>query len=152
MTLLFRLDKGLRALAISQFLGDLSGAFMSVLNMFRMGPMEWTPMHISRFKQVISPTLGLMQGHSVSRFVNTFGTKRAFELGSFISAVGFLGWSQCWRTAASGNSGWWFATGIYTTVYVCFLSIMPSAANLTMKSMIVKHGLTVSDVGKGELS
>ena len=29
---------------------------------------------------------------------------------------------------------------------------MPSAANLTMKSMIVKHGLTVSDVGKGELS
>ena len=40
MTLLFRLDKGLRALAISQFLKDLSGSMMSVLNYFRMGPIR----------------------------------------------------------------------------------------------------------------
>jgi hypothetical protein len=40
MTLLFRLDKGLRALAISQFLKDLSGSMMSVLNYFRMGPIS----------------------------------------------------------------------------------------------------------------
>jgi MFS family permease len=59
MTLLFRLDRGLRSLAISQFLKDLSGSLMSVLNMFRMGPMQWTPQHVSRFKQFISPTIGI---------------------------------------------------------------------------------------------
>ena len=58
MTLLFRLDRGLRSLAISQFLKDLSGSLMSVLNMFRMGPMQWTPQDVSRFKQFISPTFG----------------------------------------------------------------------------------------------
>ena len=96
--------------------------------------MEWTPAHVSRFKQFISPTLGLIQGNTVSKFVKRFGTKRAFELGSFISALGFLGWSQCWRTAGRGASGWWLATSVYTVVYVLFLSVMPSASNLTMKS------------------
>jgi hypothetical protein len=134
MTLLFRLDKGLRALAISQFLGDLSGAFMSVLNMFRMGPMMWSPANVSQFKQFISPTIGIAQGTLVSKIVSRLGLKRGFEVGSVVSAIGFVGWSQVWRTAAHGARGWWIAAGLYTAVYVSFISVMPTVANLTMKS------------------
>jgi MFS family permease len=150
MTLLFRLDKGLRALAVSQFLKDLSGSLMSVLNMFRMGPMRWTPQHVSQFKQFISPTIGVFQGTLVSKIVGRLGLKRGFEVGSLVSALGFVGWSQVWRTAAHGARGWWVAAGLYTAVYLLFISVMPTVANLTMKSMIVKHGLAVSDIGKGK--
>ena len=129
MTLLFRLDKGLRALAISQFLKDLSGSLMSVLNMFRMGPMMWSPQHVSTFKQFISPTIGWFQGTLVSRIVGRLGLKRGFEVGSLVSALGFVGWSQVWRTAANGARGWWIAASLYTAVYVCFVSVRSRQRN-----------------------
>ena len=154
MTLLFRLDKGLRALAISQFLKDLSGSLMSVLNMFRMGPMMWSPQNVSTFKQFISPTIGFFQGTMVSRVVGRLGLKRGFEVSSLVSALGFIGWSQVWRSAAHGARGWWLAASLYALVYVGFISVMPTVANLTMKSMIVKHGTLVSGatIGNGELA
>eukprot|EP01048_Picozoa_sp_COSAG05_P017794 COSAG05_NODE_2492_length_2992_cov_2.006913_1_plen_493_part_00 len=129
MTLLFRLDKGLRALAISQFLKDLSGSLMSVLNMFRMGPMMWSPQHVSTFKQFISPTIGWFQGTLVSRIVGRLGLKRGFEVGSLVCALGFVGWSQVWRTAANGARGWWIAASLYTAVYVCFVSVRSRQRN-----------------------
>ena len=30
------------------------------------------------------------------------GLKRGFQVGSLVSAMGFIGWSQVWRTAANG--------------------------------------------------
>ncbi len=87
----------------------------------------------------------------VSKIVSQLGLKRGFEVGSLVSALGFVGWSQVWRTAAHGARGWWLAAGLYTAVYLFFISVMPTVANLTMKSMIVKHGLAVSDIGKGKI-
>ena len=80
----------------------------------------------------------------VSKIVGRLGLKRGFEVGSAVSALGFVGWSQVWRTAARGARGWWLAATLYTAVYVLFISVMPTVANLTMRSMIIKHGLTVS--------
>ena len=76
---------------------------------FRLGPMQWSPMAVSRFKQGISPTIGTMQGVMVSRVVRRRGPKRSFERGALVSAIGFFGWSQVWRPAALGRAGWWTA-------------------------------------------
>ena len=39
-----------------------------------------------------------------------------------------------------------------TGVYICFMSVFPTVSNLTMDTMLIKHGLKVSDAGRGELT
>ena len=44
-------------------------------------------------------------------------------------------------TMTVGRSGWWTASILYTLVYVLFISVMPTVANLTMNTMVTKQGI-----------
>ena len=44
-----------------------------------------------------------------------------------------------------GTSGWWTAAILYTLVYVLFISVMPTVANLTMKNMVTKQSIAGGD-------
>jgi hypothetical protein len=116
---------------------------------YRFGPMEMSPQASSLFDSVKMPVAALSSGGLVAPFVKSVGSKRAFEIGSIVGGLTVLASAFAWCTSAAVGAP---RTQRFLQLGLCELLLVsvPAACATSLRSMVVKQGIEVTDAGRGE--
>ena len=125
---------------------------------FRMGVLKWTALDISRFGVVVTPIGSLTSQWFVVPWIKKVGNQTAFQVGTVLGCLGWTLCGQCWRLFGVADRSAVLRTGaIYVGLYIANLlgsgwPGAPAACQHSIRAMVLKQGIDVTDAGRGELN
>ena len=125
---------------------------------FRMGVLKWTALDISRFGVVVTPIGSLTSQWFVVPWIKKVGNQTAFQVGTVLGCLGWTLCGQCWRLFGVADRSAVVRTGaIYVGLYIANLlgsgwPGAPAACQHSIRAMVLKQGIDVTDAGRGELN
>ena len=143
--LLFSHGRKLQRLAWTTLFFSLAGGCNASQDSYRLGALQWSPLDIATYLQFTPPLHGLLQGHAIAPVMARFGTRRAGEIATLVSALGYVCWGSAWRVP-----GRWNRAVFYGVSQVLLVNTWMMMADLSTSTRIFED---IPDcIGKGELS
>lgn len=115
---------------------------------YRVGVLQWTPTNDSHFTSGFNLAGVGAQRAIVLPALNRLGNRTCFGIGALISAVSYFMQSQAHRPFGASKQ----RMAVQYIIAMILLQTVPAAMSEAMRAMVVKQGITVSDVGKAEIN
>ena len=102
---------------------------MCMMDRYRLGTLQWVPLDLSRYKQVVSWMHGLFQGFAIPRILRRFGNRRAGEIAAVILGFGIICWGNCFRFFKNRSFGFTPFLVTYTLIQLVSHNTVPPPPN-----------------------
>ena len=146
--LLFSHGQALRRLSLARLFFTIAQTNnATIIGSFRLGPLGFSPMDLSKYLQFTSPVHGLLQGNCIGPITAYLGARRAGAVGTLVKALGFTLWGCAWLVP-----GLYPRMVYYGVVQALTINTWSMMAELSTSTRLMKTGIEQTPYGKGELS
>ena len=106
-----------------------------MMDRYRLGTLQWVPLDLSRYKQVVSWMHGLFQGFAIPRILRRFGNRRAGEIAAVILGFGIICWGNCFRFFKNRSFGFTPFLVTYTLIQLVSHNTVRVARNPNLQPL-----------------
>ena len=107
-----------------------------------------SPVEQSYFDILYNATGSVSRWTFLDPLLKRLGNRSSFEAGALISALAYFIQAQSWRPFGASR----LRMAVQYCAGILLLSTLPTTMRDSMRAMVVKQGLEVTDVGRGQLN